>query len=101
MVKDLSKDEYSATSAFIQVLPAVMDIRNLDLDEDTKKENAMNLVISCLCKKRNACPNEVNSISQRYITKVRTIMNNKDDIDGIIKYLRNAINVGKNYDGGN
>lgn len=97
---DLSKDIYSATSVFIEVLPAVVAIKNLDLDEDTKKETAINIIIESLCKRRNECADNsdtvLNSISHNYITKVRKIISTKEDIDGIIKYLNSAIKAGKN-----
>lgn len=101
MKKDLSKDIYSATAAFESVLPAVVAIKNSSNDESSKKENAIILIIGALCKKRSDCPNETKGISRPYIEKVRKIINEKDDIDGIIRYLNNVIKAGKNYNGGN
>lgn len=98
---DLSKDKYSATSVFIEVLPTIVSIKDLNIDDETKKENAINIIIQALCKRRKDCSSDINTelngISHKYITKVRTIISNKEDIDGIIKYLNNAIKVGTNY----
>lgn len=98
---DLSQDIYSATSVFIEVLPAVVAIKNLDLEEDMKKDTAVNLIIESLCKRRRDCTEKsdqvINGISHNYITKVRKIVSNKEDLDGIINYLNSAIKAGKNY----
>ena len=101
MKRDLSKNMYSATAAFELVLPAIIAIKDSSEDEDSKKENAVNLIVATLFKKRDTCPNEIKGISRSYIEQVRKIINNKDDINGIIRYLNNAVKAGKNYDGGN
>lgn len=94
MAQDLSKDEFSAAAVFESILPAVIAIKESSDDENTKKENAVNFIIGSLCQRRSDDNNETN-ISRQFISKVRTIVTNKDDIDGIIKYLNNASKANK------
>ena len=60
---------------------------------------AMNLIIKSLCRSRNNCENLTKTISQNYILQCRMNIAKQSDIDGIIRYITNAINKGKNYGG--
>lgn len=99
MIKDLSKNEHSATSAFISILPNLEDIRDSDSEADEKLENARNLIIQTLCKFRNS-DDEKKSISQDYIISVRMTIAKHRNVEQILNYINNAINKGKNYSEG-
>jgi len=101
MNKDLSKDLYSTTALFEELLPQIVEINKSSDDDSVKKETAINLIVASLCKRRNDDPNDIKGISRDRITKIRNIIILKDDVDGIIRYMQSSIKSGKNYNGGN
>ena len=96
IVKDLSKDQFSATSVYIAILPELEKLNKTKMSRDDKVEKAKIMVIQSLCRARAECGTR-KSISQDYIVKVRMIISKHQTIDQIIQYLNNAINLGKNY----
>ena len=65
------------------ILPYIQALNNVKyLDEDDKKERCINFIIEILNKA---------SIKRDLIIKVRTILINKDNIQGIINYMNTVI----------
>ena len=100
MTKDLSRDIFSTTALFEEILPNIIAIRDSSDDDYNKKENAINYIVENLCKRRNDDPNDRKGISRSCISKIRSIISHKEDVDGIIRYMNSSIQSGKNYNGG-
>ena len=96
MAKDLSKDKYSATSAFMRVLPILNNLNLLTLEENDKIDFANQLIFGEL---KSCWHNSNNSISKDYITRVMTSLKSKTTLSDIIKDITARIEKGKNYNG--
>lgn len=96
-MKDLSLSEYSATSTYIKILPELEQIKSLDIEDKLKIELSIDLIIKELISTMNSCPNIRKGISRDYIVNTRINLSKKQSIDHIIKYIKNAIEHGKNY----
>ena len=96
-MKDLSKEAHSATSVFIAALDEIEKVRKSEDSEAEQLEYIRNYIIREMCKHRADAEKLPDGISQNYITNTRIIIFRQDSIDGIVKYLNNAIEKGKNY----
>lgn len=102
-MQDLSENKYSATSAFIRVKPSILELQNRDCSEQEKVRLALQLINYELINTQRSCPshNKKSGISTKYIENVRQNVLAQSGLNGVIRYLDNAINKGKNYNGGN
>lgn len=94
MSKDLSKDKYSATAIYIDLLPIIESIKaDSSLDMEDKLDKAREVVLSAICKNSG----ETRHIGTNYIAKARDAVYSARNIDQIIVYMKRAIEKGKNY----
>lgn len=96
-MKDLSKEAHSATSVFIAALDEIEKVRKSEDSEAEQLDYIRNYIIREMCKHRADAEKLPDGISQNYITNTRIIIFRQDSIDGIVKYLNNAIEKGKSY----
>lgn len=108
MTLDLSKNQYSSTSALITILPVVEEIKNENISDLEKRIKASNLVEKVLNDTNDAYKNldkskkdHFVSITQDRITHMRMTVLKSKNFNEAIKYIKNSINNGKNYNGGN
>lgn len=95
MSKDLSKDKYSVTSIYIDLLPTIESIKaDSSLDMEDKLDKAREVVLNAICKNSG----ETRHVGTDYIVKARQAVYSARTIDQIITYMKAAINKGKNYD---
>lgn len=99
MIKDLSKEHYSATSVFMRLLPTIEEIGTENLSTNEKIHKVDLLVSGELSKAMLTAVNEEgkSQISRDYIIKVRKTIQRQSSISQVIKYINNAIEAGKHY----
>lgn len=108
MTIDLSKNPYSSTSALITILPIFEEIKNENISDLEKRIKASKLVEKVLNDANDAYKNldkskkdHFVSITQDRITNMRMTVLKSKNFNEAIKYIKNSINNGKNYNGGN
>ena len=82
--------EMIVSKVFLDILPQIEDIQSDEsMDEYDKKEAAYELIISRLCEIRNL--ESTDKSFNLAVTKVRNIINNKDNINQIMFYLNKVV----------